>query len=76
MDEDTQQHLLVCEELKETDALVSEVPLYEHLFGNDLEKKLNISRILKSKMKERKKILEWKETHTLLWTKWSYYSGL
>jgi hypothetical protein len=58
MDEDTQQLLLVCEELKETDALVSEVPLYEHLFGNDLEKKLNISRILKSKMKERKKILE------------------
>ena len=58
MDEDTQQHLLVCEELKETNALVPEVPLYEHLFGNDLGKMLNISRILKSAMKKRKKILE------------------
>ena len=58
LDEDTQQHLLVCEELVETNALVSEVPDYEHLFGDILEKQLNISRILKSQFKTRKKMLE------------------
>ena len=57
LDEDTQQHLLVCEELVETNSLVSEVPVYEHLFGDNLEIKLNISRILKSQFKKRKRML-------------------
>ena len=57
LDEDTQQHLLVCDELNETHSVVSEVPVYEHLFCDTLEKKLNIARILKSQLKKRKKLL-------------------
>ena len=50
LDEDTQQHLLVCEELVETNSLVSEAPVYEHLFGDILENRLYISRILKRQL--------------------------
>ena len=57
-EEDTQQHLLVCDDLGDPNAVVKEVPSYEELFGDDLEKRLTISRILKQNYKNRKDILK------------------
>ena len=57
MDEDTQQHLLVCDMLCDPNSLVTSIPCYDELFGENLEKKLNISRILKQHYKKRKDII-------------------
>ena len=57
-DENTQQHLLVCDELSTPNGVVKEVPSYEELFGDDLEKRLTISRILRQNYKIRKDILK------------------
>ena len=46
MEEETQQHLLVCDMLCDPDSLVINVPSYDELFGDVLDKKLIISRIL------------------------------
>ena len=55
---DTQQHLLVCEELEVSGAMVDSPPEYENLFASGLDEKLSISRILKEKFKIRKLKLE------------------
>ena len=55
---DTQQHLLVCEELEVSGAIVDSPPEYENLFASGLDEKLSISRILKEKFKIRKLKLE------------------
>ena len=57
MEEDTQQHLLVCDMLCDPDSLVINVPSYDELFGDVLDKKLIISRILMQHYKKRKQLL-------------------
>ena len=52
---DTQEHLLVCRELATNGAVVMNLPNYEHLFGEDLETKVNISRLLKEKFTQTEK---------------------
>ena len=57
-EEDTQPHMLLCEDLLERNAVVLDTPQYEHLFGQDLRKKLEVSMILKKHFKKRKELLK------------------
>ena len=58
--EDSQQHLLVCEELQEKNksSIILSLPNYDDLFGNTLEKKAEIFRILQKQFVERKNKLK------------------
>ena len=56
--EDTQQHLLLCDLLCESDALVPTLPEYDTLFGNNLDDKVMVSRILMSHYEKRKHLLK------------------
>ena len=53
MEEDTQQHILVCDMLCKPDSLVKN----DELFGDELDKNLRVSRILKHHCKKRKQLL-------------------
>ena len=55
---DSQQHLMVCEKLEVSGALVESLPDYEDLFGNELEGKIGIARIMQEKFKLRKIMLK------------------
>ena len=55
--EDTQPHMLVCEDLLESHAVVLDIPEYEDLFGQNLKKKLEVALILKKHFKKRKQLL-------------------
>ena len=57
-EEDTQPHMLLCEDLLESNAVVLDTPQYEHLFGQDLRKKLEVAMILKKHFKKRKELLK------------------
>ena len=48
------QHLLVCEELLVSRALVDSLPDYQNLLGNELKEKIGITRIIQEKFKLRK----------------------
>ena len=54
---DTQEHLLMCMELAMAGTAVTNLPNYEELFEESLDAKVYISRLLKEKMSQRKKIL-------------------
>ena len=60
-EEDTQQHLLVCDKLVDREALVTELPDYDHLFKDDLEAKLKMSRLLEKHFGKRKSLLKEKD---------------
>ena len=47
-----------CAKCVRTGELVTNIPRYENLFSEKLEKKVRIARILKKKLQERKKILK------------------
>ena len=51
--EDTQPHLIECSKLSDDD-LVEKLPEYNDLFGDDLEPKVNTSRIIRMKFQRRK----------------------
>ena len=51
---DDQEHLLSCSELDEEGTLVGSSPHYQDLFGNNIEKQINIARILKKRFELRK----------------------
>ena len=55
---DTQPHLLVCNKLVEENILAQEVPDYEHLFSDNLEKQVKIIQILQTNFKKRTRILK------------------
>ena len=55
-DSDTQEHLLVCTELETYGVMVEHIPKYVDLFGENLQLKVNMSRILKSKYTRRKQL--------------------
>ena len=52
---DTQGHLLLCRELDSDSTGVVNLPNYEHLFVEDLEAKVSISRLLKEKFTQRQR---------------------
>ena len=60
-EEDTQQHLLVCDQLCESESIVKQVPEHSDLFGENLDQKLFISRVLRKHFQARKKVLKLKE---------------
>ena len=53
--EDSQQHLLSCSKIESDGEIVSSVPDYQDLFGSNLSKQVNMSRILKNRFGKRKK---------------------
>ena len=55
--EDTQDHLLVCEALVNNNQMVDEVPEYQDLFSDKIEKFVKIMRILQSNYNKRIDIL-------------------
>ena len=65
--EDTQEHLFVCSCLSKGSELVTNIPRYEDLFSEKLEKKVRIARIMKKKLEERNKVLKEKPmAHVIL----------
>ena len=54
---DTQPHLLVCNKLVDENILAQEVPDYQHLFSDNLEKQVKIIKILQTNFKKRTRIL-------------------
>ena len=61
LEEDSQEHLLICYKLEENRSIVRTSPNYQDLFCSDVTKQLNISRILRTKFLMRKK----KKNHSI-----------
>ena len=57
-EEYTQEHLLVCEILDEEYELVNSIPEYENIFWGQVDEKLTIGRIMKTRYCRRKEYLE------------------
>ena len=57
LSEDTQQHLLECPTLHEQGEVVTKTIKYSDLFSPELNTKITVARIIKSKYEKRKKIL-------------------
>ena len=55
MEEDSQEHLLSCHMLVDAGTIVRQSPDYQDLFSNNLERQLNITRILKNNFQRRNK---------------------
>ena len=55
MEDDSQEHLLSCSEIKEDSILVRSVPAYQDLFGSNVEEQVNLARILKKRFEQRKR---------------------
>ena len=62
--QDTQQHLLQCQKLKDGNEIIKQIPDYDDLFGANLASKIMISRIMKLRFQERNNIL--KERNNIL----------
>ena len=54
--EDTQEHLLECEEI-ETNSLIDKMPNYEELFSAEINQQIKVGKILGERFKRRKKLL-------------------
>ena len=52
-EEDTQQHLMVCEKLCDHWTGVSTLPEYENLFEKNIDDKIKVSRVLMSQLEKR-----------------------
>ena len=50
----TQRHLLYCKGLQGKNEIVSQIPEYEQLFGEDMNSQIHISRIMKDHYKRMK----------------------
>ena len=59
-EEDTQQHLMVCEKLCDSVTVVSTLPEYKFLFEKNLHDKINVSRLLMSQLQKRSSLLKTK----------------
>ena len=57
-DKDTKQHLLVCDQLCESDAVVSTLPDNDDSFRSNLDDKVAVSRILMSNFEKRKILMK------------------
>jgi hypothetical protein len=57
--EESQESLLICEKLVDANELVTdELPVYDDLFAQDVQKQINISSILKKKFELRNKLIK------------------
>ena len=56
LEEDTQEHLLSCHMIDEEGAITDNLPNYQDLFGNNVVMQMQISRILRKRFQDRKKI--------------------
>ena len=56
--EDSQESLLSCEKLKDSTGLVSELPIYDDLFAQDVQTQMKIVAILKKKYDLRNKLIK------------------
>ena len=56
--EDSQESLLSCEKLKDSTGLVSELPVYDDLFAQDVQTQMKIVAILKKKYDLRNKLIK------------------
>ena len=52
--DETQEHLMQCKVLGDDDMVVEEVPEYVHLFGENLQKKIIVAKILHTNFNRRK----------------------
>ena len=59
---DSQEHLLTCEKLAPVNSLVQNIPKYDDLFGNDMEKFVIVLRNLQENFRKRKNLLEKEDT--------------
>ena len=54
--EETQEHIMSCNELKSRTNVVQDMPIYNDLFGNDLDKKVLVSKLIKENFTTKKKL--------------------
>ena len=59
--EDTQEHLLTCIALEADTEIAAALPKYEDLFGKDIVKQVEVSRIIKQKYLKRNKLVKVEE---------------
>ena len=52
--DETQEHLMECKVLGDDNMVVEEVPEYVHLFGENLQKKIVVAKILHKNFNKRK----------------------
>ena len=57
-DQDTQEHLLTCTKLDDGNYVLTAIPNYRDLFGENLERKVTLARIIQARFKKRKAILK------------------
>ena len=55
---DTQEHLLDCPDLDETNDIVKSVPKYKELFDDEVKKKVKVSKIIKKRYQKRKQLMK------------------
>ena len=60
-EQDTQEHLLTCSKLDGGNEVVSDVLNYSDLFGDNLERKITLTKVIHSRFKKRKVLLKRKE---------------
>ena len=53
-EEDSQKHLLVCDQLNEDGILITSLPIYGDLYGPSLDEQVMVSRIIKKQYTKRK----------------------
>ena len=56
--DETQEHLLSCSKLWDSNRLIDTLPVYSDILGTNAEKILKISRLIKSAFEERKLFLK------------------
>ena len=61
--EDSQQHILRCPKLNENEVMNNIFPKYQDLFDEDVSKQLQISRIIETKYRRRKKLIRESSQH-------------
>ena len=55
---DSQQHILVCQQLCENEVVGNSPPVYQDLFKENVSKQLHTSRIIELKFRRRKKLMK------------------
>ena len=63
-----QEHLLTCTKLDEGNYILTAIPDYSDLFGENLDRKITLERIINARFKKRKALIKKKIAY---WPKWS-----
>ena len=57
-EQDKKEHLLTCKKLDDGNDVLTAIPNYRDLFGENLERKVTLARIMQARFKKRKELLQ------------------